>query len=196
MPSGSPDSDIFRQAHPLAVALIERLRGLDAYVLELGSGKGRNTRALHAAGLTVQSIADADAQNFEPRAQTFDAALSTHALLHGTPAIVAVMAGAAARALKAGSPFYCTFGSKRDARYGKGVEVAVDTYAPASGDEQGVAHAYFNDRDLRSILEPHFVIETLTEEHVEAVVGSWAHATRPVGSVHWFLQAHKRAPQS
>lgn len=179
-------------AHPLAEALVARLRGQQAHVLEIGSGRGRNTAALHEAGFEVQSISDADAAAFTAAAARFDAALSTHAFLHGTPASVARLLAETARALKAQAPLYCTFGSKRDARYGTGARVDTNTYAPESGEEAGVAHVYFDKELLRSVLERHFAIESLQEERVDHVVGSWAHAQRPSGSVHWFVIAHKR----
>ena len=188
----SPDSGNIRQPHPLAAALIERVREREAHVLEIGAGSGRNTAALRNAGIRAQSIDDADAPDLRFAAQTFDAALSTHAFLHGTPAIVNGMLSAAAQALKPGAPFYCTFASKRDSRYGVGMQIEADTYAPDAGDEAGVAHVYFDENGLRTMLESEFIIESLTEENVDAVVGSWAHARRPTGSVHWFLRARKR----
>ncbi len=97
-----------------------------------------------------------------------------------------------ADALKPNAPFYCTFASKRDARYGAGVLIDSDTYAPQSGDEAGVPHAYFDEAPLRELIEEAFVVESLREERVDDVVGSWAHAQQPTGSVHWFLIAHKR----
>ncbi|HUA09530.1 MAG TPA: hypothetical protein VMA98_09670, partial [Candidatus Acidoferrales bacterium] len=74
MTSDSPEA-LSRPPHPLALALIERLRERPgAEVLEVGAGSGRNTPALIAAGLRVGS---------EPARGPYAAALSTHALLHG-----------------------------------------------------------------------------------------------------------------
>lgn len=190
MTSRSPEN--IRRPHPLAAALVERLRGAKARVLEVGAGSGRNTAALHAAGFAVDVVSDAGANTFETPPLAFDAALSTHAFLHGTPALVARMLHVTARALKPGAPFYCTFASKRDERYGKGRQVDTDTFAPESGDEAGVKHVYFDEAQLRAMLDETFVIESLTEQSVDDVVGSWAHAQRPKGSVHWFLRARRR----
>lgn len=190
--SGSPQSGNFRRPHPLAAALVERLGDARACVLDIGSGSGRNTFALRDAGFLVHSVADADVAALEAEPGRFDAAISTHAFLHGTPASIARLVLQAARALKAGAPLHCTFASKRDARFGVGTRVAEDAYAPEGGDEAGVPHAYFDEQRLRRLIEEYFVVESLGEYNVDDVVGSWAHSQRPSGSVHWFLIAHKR----
>lgn len=190
----SPQPDDLRRPHPLAQALIERLgSGSNARILELGSGRGRNTAALRAAGFEVQAIADGALRApLETGREHFDAALSTHGLLHGTPSIIAALVSAAAQALKPSAPFYATFASKRDARFGSGERVDENTYAPLSGDEAGVPHVYYDGAALRRLLEPAFSIETLEEVDAGAIVGRWAHAQAPAGTVHWFLRARKR----
>ena len=167
------------------------MRASNTRVLEIGAGRGRNTAALRAEGLQVHAVADQDAQTFAPAARSYDAAISTHAFLHGTPASVRRMLETVAGALKADAPFYCTFASKRDARFGKGRRVDTDTYEPESGDEAGVAHVYFDEDGLRSALGDAFVIDSLHEETVDEIAGSWAHARRPTGSIHWFLLARR-----
>ena len=191
MSKSSPDTANLRRAHPLAAELIARLQP-GARVLDAGAGSGRNSAAIAAAGFDVLSIPDAQASSFEVPDGSFAAAIGTHAFLHGTPASVAEMAARVARALTAGGFFYATFASKRDARYGAGTRIAEDTFAPESGEETGVAHAYFDETGVRRALEPHFDVELITEENVDAIVGRWAHAQRPTGSVHWFVRARKR----
>jgi SAM-dependent methyltransferase len=191
MSKPSPDAENLRRAHPLAAELLARLHS-GARVLDVGSGSGRNSAALASAGLGVRSIPDAQAASFEAPDGNADAAIGTHAFLHGTPASIAEMAARVARALKAGGYFYATFASKRDARFGTGTRVAEDAFAPESGEEAGVVHAYFNETGVRRALDPHFDVELITEEDVDAIVGRWAHAQRPAGSVHWFVRARKR----
>ena len=175
--------------HPLAAALIERLRSSPhARVLQIGIGSGRNRAALLACEFEVHSADEPPASALS----SFDAALSTHTLLHGTRDRIAALVAAIAADLKVDAPCYATFGSKRDARCGKGSRLAPDTYAPDTGDEAGVPHTYFNEADLRELLEPHFIIESLEECHVDEIVGRWAHATQPEGSVHFFLVARNR----
>ncbi len=183
----SPDSPelVPRPPHPLALALIERLRErAAACVLEIGAGSGRNTRALRAAGLRACTL---------PVQQPCAAALTTHALLHGTPASIAAQLDDIADALEPAASLFATFASVRDARYGIGAAIEPHVYAPAQGDEAGVAHAYFDEARLRALLSPRFRIESLREVSVDEVAGTWAHQQAPLhGAVHWFVVADRR----
>lgn len=182
----SPEESGLRP-HPLAAALAERLRGSAARILEIGTGSGRNRRALLGAGFAVDSFEEV------PRAPgAYDAALSTHAFLHGSAEQMGANADAVSKALKSGTPFYCTFGSVRDARFGHGTRLGPSTFAPADGDERGVPHTYFTEDELRSLITRRFEIESLEEVSVDEIVGRWAHATAPRGSVHFFLVARKK----
>lgn len=190
MDTPSPRETNLRRPHPLAAQLIERLRSTpNASVLDFGSGSGRNSTALGAAGYQVRQISDDRVNDFQIDEQ-FDAAVSTHALLHGTPGSIACTLDAIARTLRRNAPLFATFGSQSDARYGKGTRVDEDAFAPDCGDEQGVAHAYFDENALRKLLERWFTVESIEEHRVDDVVGSWAHAQRSQGSVHWFVRAH------
>lgn len=184
----TPDSPepTHRPPHPLALELIERLRArTGASVLEVGAGSGRNTRALVAAGFRVCAL---------PGDEPCAAALTTHALLHGTPASIGVELDTIVRALEPGAPLFGTFGSTRDARYGTGTLLEPHVYAPREGDEQGVAHAYFDRARLRELLAPHWRIESMREVAVDDIAGKWAHTTAPLrDAVHWFVIATKRA---
>lgn len=173
-----------RPPHPLALALIERLRERPgARVLEIGMGSGRNTRALAAAGLRVRS---------GPVDQPYAAALSTHALLHGTRASLASEIAAIAAVLEHGAPLFVTFGSTHDARYETGTQIEPHVYAPIDGDERGIAHAYFDASRLRELLETQFTIESMREVAVDEIAGRWAHPTSPLqGAVHWFVVARR-----
>ncbi len=187
-----PESDV-RPPHPLAPELANRLRSrAGARVLELGRGAGRNTASLAGAGLNVFSVADDAVAEFAASPGSFDAALSTHALLHGTPGTLASVLSAVANALRSQAPLYATFGSTADARYGAGTQIDEATFAPDSGDERGVAHAFFTEPRLKALLAPHFAIESLQQINVDDVVGSWAHREPGRGTVHWFVRALRR----
>jgi SAM-dependent methyltransferase len=184
--------DIGRPPHPLAAELIDTLRSRsDARVVDLGTGSGRNAAALAAAGFSVCAIADDRTRDFAA-GPTFDAVISTHALLHGTARDIGATLDAAARALKPDGLLYATFGSTSDDRFGEGTRLDASTYAPAFGDEQDVPHTYFDEPALRRMLEPHFAIESLEEKNVDDIVGRWAHAQRPHGTVHWIVRARRR----
>lgn len=121
-----------------------------------------------------------------------DGALSTHALLHGTPADISALCRAIAARLHPLAPFYATFGSIHDARFGAGARLGDATFAPIDGDEAGVAHTYFDEPALRRMLESDFAIESLEERGVDAIAGNWAHERRPLrGAVHWFARVHR-----
>ena len=168
-----------RPPHVLARDLLRRLEGHSgAVVLEVGRGSGRNTAALAAAGHRVVELADG---------MTAEAAISTHALLHGTRGDVrALLAGIAAHLLP-GAPFYGTFGSTRDARYGAGTRIEEGCFAPADGDEAGVPHAFFDRETLLALFEPDWHVERLEEVRVDEIAGSWAHGDRPLrDAYHWF----------
>ena len=175
----NPLSPPGRPPHPLALALIERLGTRPgARVREIGTGSGRNRDALVAAGFRLRE------------SRRYDAALSTHALLHGRPVEIAETLAGIAAGLESAAPFFATFGSRRDARFGTGVRIDANSYAPDSGDEAGVTHCYFDEHELRALLEPHFAIESLEETPVDDIAGKWAHAAAPLrGAVHWFVRA-------
>lgn len=183
--------------HPLAVALIDRLRGRNAVrVMDLGYGRGRNTAPLRAAGFEVSSVDDeraADATSITAIPGGFDAVLATHALLHGTPQGIAERIDAVAGRLAPGGLFAATFASVRDARYGTGERITDQTFAPLEGDECGVPHAYYDEARLRAVLGAYFTVESLEERNVDEIAGGWAHPTAPLrGAVHWFVMAAKR----
>jgi SAM-dependent methyltransferase len=197
-PARSPEkAPSIAAAHPLATLLIERLGGGPARrVLDFASGSGRNARALADAGFSVVALDDRVAASLDPLAgiqSPFAAALSTHGLLHGAPEAIGRRLSQLAHVLVKNGLLYATFGSVRDARFERGERVDDYTYAPASGDERGVAHAYFDRARLTRLLEPHFAIESLEERSVDSVAGAWAHRKRPLaGAVHWFAIATAR----
>ena len=184
MSADSPEPT-HRPPHPLTLELIERLRARPgADILEVGAGRGRNTRALVAAGFRVCSL---------PGDGRYAAALTTHALLHGTPAAIGLELAMIAAALEPDAPLFGTFGSTRDARYGSGTLLEPHVYAPIEGDERGAAHAYFDEARLRELLAPHWTIESMREVPVDDIAGKWAHTTAPLrDAVHWFVIATKR----
>jgi hypothetical protein len=168
----------------------------DCRVLDFASGNGRNGEALRRAGFAVVTIDDqtaASPEPLEPGMGPFAAVVSTHGFLHGTACAIAVRVGAIAERLVRGGLLYATFGSTRDARFGRGERFDDATFAPAEGDECGVAHAYFDRPRLHLLLERYFEIESLDELGVDRVAGTWAHRERPLsGAVHWFAVGRKR----
>ena len=177
------------QAHPLVKLLIADPARGGSRVLEIASGRGRNTAALIAAGLEVTAITDDAARPPLALADAvFDAALSTHGFFHGRPHDAALLCAEVARAMRSGARLYVTLTSTADARCGSGAPIDIDTYAAQDGPERGVPHIYFSRASARALLEPAFRIEEIREVDVDAIVGRWAHSA-PGGMRHWFIVA-------
>ena len=178
------------------MALIERLHAVDgARVLDFACGRGRNTAALRAAGIAVVAVDDAAAAAEPLRvvSEPFDAVISTHGLLHGTPDAIESGVRAIAERLRIGGFLYATFGSSRDERFGHGQELGGWTFAPLDGDESGVPHTYYDRDRLTAMLAPYFHIESLEEVGVDETAGRWAHSAHPLrGAVHWFAIARRQ----
>ena len=192
-PSSSPrTAATFHEAHPLALRLFERLRGSNGPVIVVGDGRGRNSRALRAAGVVVVAIPDEAAYTQLPNApRSFAGALSTHAYLHGTAPKIRAGVAELARVLQPGAPAFLTFGSIQDVRYGYGEQLDAQSFAPGDGPERGVPHAYFDRGGLLEILTP-FKVISAEETAVDEIIGKWAHLEgEPPGKVHWFVEALK-----
>jgi len=188
MSESSSDREKLRRAHPLAISLIARLRAVPhARILEIGSGSGRNTEALEAAGFEVEALADG--APVPARSEYYDGALSSHALLNGTPGTVAATLDAVAHSLKRGSPLHATFASTRDARFGKGLRIAKHVFAAEDGDEANVPHVYFTNEELRALLGGAFSVESIQETAADEIIGRWAHSRPLHGVMHWFVRA-------
>jgi hypothetical protein len=181
-------------AHPLAERLIRYTREhpIGGPVIEVGTGSGRNTRALVEAGIEVLSVPDETPYTQLPGSREhYGAALSTHAYLHGTEAKLRAGVAELRRVLRRDAPAFLTLGSIKDARYGLGVPFDERSFAPGDGDEAGIPHAYF-DRDGVIELLAGFAIDALEEMDVDEIVGRWAHRDDEIsGRVHWFVQARR-----
>ncbi|MBV8748576.1 MAG: hypothetical protein JO103_02555, partial [Candidatus Eremiobacteraeota bacterium] len=145
-------------------------------MIEVGTGSGRNTRALVDAGIPVVSVPDSTPYTQLPGTRdNYGAGLSTHAYLHGTSAKLRAGIAELRRVLRPSAPAFLTLGSFKDARYGLGIPFDERTFAPGEGAELGIPHAYF-DRDGVTELLLGFTIASMEEVDVDDVVGRWAHA--------------------
>ncbi len=182
-------------AHPLVVELIDTLRAasVGGPVIEVGSGSGRNTRALEAAGITVTALDDGTTYTqLSVPARRFAAGISTHAYLHGETGKVRVGLAELGRVLVPRAPVVLTLGSIRDTRFGFGIPYDDTTFAPGDGPEMGIPHAYFDREGALDVLRP-FEVLSLEEVPVDEIVGRWAHDTQEAnGRIHWFVRARKR----
>jgi SAM-dependent methyltransferase len=181
-------------------------------IIVLGSGSGRNFPPLLGAGLTLTAVDDDPERSALARRRFADrsgitwvassyaqlphapggygAALSTHALLHGTRAKAKSIFAEIFRVLRPGAPLFVTLGSIHDARYGVGEAIDVSSFAPVSGEEQGVPHVFFEEDGVRDLAR-RFAVESLEEVDADTFVGRWAHGSEAAGRRHWFLVARK-----
>jgi hypothetical protein len=185
-----------QNAHPLTERLIRftRERPLDGPVIEVGTGSGRNTRALVEAKIPTVVVPDSTPYTQLPGTrENYGAALSTHAYLHGASPKLRVGIAELRRVLRPNAPAYITLGSFKDARYGLGIPLDDRSFAPGEGDEAGIPHAYF-DRDGVIELLFGFTIDSMEEVEVDEIVGRWAHGDDDdavAGRVHWFVVARR-----
>jgi len=201
-------------AHPLAEALAARL-GTRAkpLVLLLGIGSGRNVGPFVRAGIRVHAV-EQDVARAEAAKRAFAAndrvrivcarygapvpervrvagALSTHALLHGTPAAIAGAVEAVRERLEKRGSFFVTLGSVRDPRFGRGTRIVEGAFAPTDGNEAGVTHSFFDEAGVRSLFRA-FELEEAYEDCAAATVGTWAHEPGQASDiVHWYVKARR-----
>ena len=64
--------------------------------------------------------------------------------------------------------------SKADFRYGHGENLEPDTYLFTEGDEKGIIHHFFDEKELRLFFNQ-FEVMSLKEELFPAEKGNWAH---------------------
>jgi hypothetical protein len=208
---------MLEKPHPLALILADLTRAANAnaprFTLLAGGGSGRNVSVLLAAGLHVDILeedaarAATIAQRFGERPsiriahgsyaapdvfkQRYDAVLSTHALLHGSPLAISSAIHALNELLAPGADMLFTLGSKRDARFGTGERIGEQTWAPSSGPETGVPHVYYDREEAQALLRSTTVV-SLREVPARDIVGRWAHEReRTPEIVHWFAHVKK-----
>ena len=172
--------------------------------LDLGCGVGRHSLALarlgfvttafdaSLAGLEYTKKAAAEeglALIFERGDMTaltfpdnsFDYVLALNVIYHGDSDVVRQTLSEVRRVLKPGGFYQGTMLSKRNARFGHGVEVAPDTFVKPDGDgDKQHPHFYCDAAGLISLFEG---FEILTLEDVEP---------KGPGTWHWYVTAEVR----
>jgi hypothetical protein len=198
-------------ARELAAQLLRRQAGSRRTLL-LGLGSGRNVPPLLASRAALTIVDEDPARACAVLAQfgsdgrpavfrggyadlgllgtRFDAALSTHAFLHGKAADVLAGVAGLSSLLVPGALCYLTLGSTADPRFGCGTGLDARTWAAIDGPEAGVPHAYFDREQARAAFVPFASVE-IAEGHGAA--GTWAHDPLETGRiVHWFIRAVAR----
>jgi SAM-dependent methyltransferase len=193
------------EPEPLVLALAERLRerGLSR-VLDLGCGVGRHAQYLAARGFECVGVdasesglayarehAAAAGVRVDYRVGTFydlpfadcsfDAVIAWNVLYHGDGEIARKAIAGIARVLHAGGLHMGTMLSTRNAQYGRGREVAPDTFV-VDDDPGDKGHPHFYC-DTRTLLELHRGFEVLDLRDRE----------QTPGANHWEFTLERRA---
>ena len=169
---------------------------MDAPVIDVNAGSGRNTAALAAAGIPVVATRDDEPYTQLPgERDAFAAAISTHGYLHGATAKLRAGFAELRRVLRPGAPAFFTLGSIDDPRFGFGEALDERTFAPGAGPEIGIPHAYFEADGVVELLRG-FTVESLENVDVTDIVGRWAHPDDPDDEehepiFHWLVIATK-----
>ena len=104
----------------------------------------------------------------------FDAILSTNVLHHGRRVEIKKTIGEVHRVLKVGGTGCVVTLSKNDFRYGDGKRLEPDTFQFTKGDEKGIVHHFFTEREARSVFGP-FEILDFEENLIPVERGNRAH---------------------
>jgi SAM-dependent methyltransferase len=185
-------------------ALAEELRRRDGFgrMLDVGCGVGRHAllgarlgfdvaatdlaeagivhleRKAAAEGLTIATRrAPITALPFGPAA--FDFLLAFNVVYHGNGAIVAAALGEIGRVLRPGGVVQATMLSKRNVLFGRGREVAADTFVNDDGSDKMHPHFYCNAAGLVALFRGFEPLSLTDIDHTGR--GQW----------HWHLVAER-----
>lgn len=171
---------------PWVVATMPRLRALGARrVLDLGCGLGRHALYLASVGFNCVAVdashaaiasvaADARGAGLELELReagftelpdpdgSFDYVLAFNVIYHGDEATVSSALTDIRRVLRPGGLYQCTMLSKRNSQYGRGIEIAPNTFVqPGADDDKTHPHLYC---DIHDLLRLHTSMELLAVE--------------------------------
>lgn len=196
------NQDEWLVAEPSVIALAARLR-LDGAerALDLGCGLGRHALALARLGFHVDAIDgsdsglrhlaqvagdlpitthQADFRQISVPAARIDLVVCWNVIYHGTRDDLALAVAGIARVLRPGGTLLATLLSKRNHAFGRGEEIAHDTWIDPADAEKAHAHCYCDAHEVTALLAESFSLRSLIDvEH------------RRTGSWHWHVVAER-----
>lgn len=184
-----------------AEALVQKGGGR---VLDLGCGIGRHALIFAALGLETYALdgSPAGLAHLEECALTgglrirtclgqmtalpfpeghFDYLLAFNVIYHGDPDVVRQVIAEIRRVLKPGGLYQGTMLSRRNANYGRGREIAPNTYVIEEDEEKSHAHFYCDAGELLHLFAGFDLLSL--EDREQTGPGSW----------HWHLKAERKA---
>ncbi|TMI27420.1 class I SAM-dependent methyltransferase [Candidatus Bathyarchaeota archaeon] len=144
--------------------------GLDVSETALGELEARRK----AAGIGNVTLVKHEMQELPFIDDYFDAIVSTNVLHHGTTTEIRGILTEVHRIMrKNGVGFIITL-SKNDFRYGNGTRLEQDTFQFTEGDERGIVHHFFTEKELKLFFEK-FEILSFSEDLIPVGKGNRAH---------------------
>jgi tellurite methyltransferase len=191
-----PDADVVE----LAAQLLSD--GGTTRVLDMGCGVGRHALHLASLGFETHAVDMAEAGTAElarkaheagldiateiaPMTQLpypdgyFDYVLAFNVIYHGDGKIVRGAVSEIARVLRPGGIYQGTMLTKRNVNFGRGTEIAPDTFVVESDDDKDHPHFYCNGAELLALFDGFEVMSLTSRTHQKP--GSW----------HWHLVMQK-----
>ncbi len=191
------------EPEPELCALVPRLKAQGCRrILDLGCGVGRHALHLAREGFEVEAFdgspsglsfaaQEARARGLSIRfhegqmmslpyaADSFDFVIAWNVLYHGAPEVVRQAIAELRRLLRPGGLYQGTMLTKRNVNFGRGREIAPDTFVVDGDPDKGHPHFYC---DARGVIELYAGLEVLSLAQVEHhKPGSW----------HWHLLAER-----
>lgn len=160
-------------------ALMLAEAGLETYAVDASeAGLAELRRAAEARGLRI-AIERAAMTELPYRPALFDYVLAFNVVYHGDASVVRAALDQVRRVLRLGGLFQATFLAKTNASFGRGREIAPDTWIAQDDSDKDHPHVYCDEAGLRAIMAGFDLRELRLREHAEP--GSW----------HWHLLAEQ-----
>jgi SAM-dependent methyltransferase len=156
--------------------------GFDTCAMD-GSAAGiaHVTEAASVRGLSVETKVGVMTSLPYPDA-CFDYVLAFNVIYHGDPSVVGATVGEIRRVLKPGGTYQGTMLSKRHGKFGRGREIAANTFIIEGDGEKDHPHFYCNARELVALLDGFEIASLGDREH------------RKPGDWHWYVVAERLQP--
>lgn len=157
--------------------------GFDVVASDISDSGVRKTKEWLAREKLQVDVSRLDMHDMPFDDGTFDAVVAVNVVYHATRDDVEDVLAQISRVLKPGGFLFITFKSTASSDFGQGIELALRTWAPASGIEQGVPHYYTDEAEVRRLLRDFAMLKLIhkLEQDLEANDGklrahwvSWA----------------------